>query len=197
MALSGMAILDDMLPAIVGLRYVAEYLELETHDRLLTAVDSHRWLTSPDRRVQIYGYSYDHATRSTYRIGELPAWTTDLAARLWRDGLLPNMPDQMVVNDYQPGAGIFAHVDQSVLGDTIASVSLGSTCVMRFSHCESERSEELLLEPRSVLTLSGEARWQWKHEIPARTVDTWRNQERLRSRRVSLTFRVMPRPGQQ
>ena len=82
-----------------------------------------------------------------------------------------------------------------MLGDTIASVSLGSTCVMRFSHCESERREELLLEPRSVLVLSEEARWQWKHEIPARTVDAWQNRERPRTRRVSLTFRVMPRPG--
>ena len=192
MVLYRMAILDDMLPGIAGLRYVPEYLDVQTHNRLLTAVDRHRWLATPDHRVQIYGYSYDHATRAVYRIGELPEWATDLAGRLWRDGLLPNMPDQMVINDYQPGAGIFAHVDQTVLGDTIVSVSLGSTCVMRFSHCESERKEELLLEPRSALVLSGEARWHWKHEIPSCTVDTWQNQKHPRSRRVSLTFRVMP-----
>jgi alkylated DNA repair dioxygenase AlkB len=52
--------------------------------------------------------------------------------------------------------------------------------------------EYLFLEPRSVLIISGEARWAWKHEIPARVVDTWRNQERPRSRRVSLTFRIVP-----
>ena len=93
--------------------------------------------------------------------------------------------------EYRPGSGIFAHVDQEVFGDTIASVSLGSTCVMRFSHGKSARVEELLLEPRSVIVLSGEARWAWKHEIPARVVDTWQNLERPRSRRVSLTFRVI------
>jgi len=71
-------------------------------------------------------------------------------------------------------------------------VSLGSTCIMRFSDSRSERIEDLLLEPRSVLILSGEARWDWKHEIPARAVDTWQQQDRPRSRRVSLTFRVMP-----
>jgi alkylated DNA repair dioxygenase AlkB len=97
----------------------------------------------------------------------------------------------MVANDYRPGSGIFAHVDQAVLGDIVASVSLGSTCVMRFSHGASEQVEELLLEPRSVLVLSGEARWAWQHEIPARTVDTWENEETARSRRVSLTFRVI------
>jgi alkylated DNA repair dioxygenase AlkB len=122
-----------------------------------------------------------------------PPWATDLAVRLRRDGLLPDNPDQMVANDYQPGSGIFPHVDQPEFGDTIACVSLGSTCVMRFSDSRSARVEELLLEPRSVLTLSAEARWAWKHEIPARAVDRWKHQERPRSRRVSLTFRVMPR----
>jgi hypothetical protein len=55
-----------------------------------------------------------------------------------------------------------------------------------------ERLEELFLEPRSALILSGEARWAWKHGIPARTVDVWQQQERVRARRVSLTFRVIP-----
>jgi alkylated DNA repair dioxygenase AlkB len=183
---------DDMLPNVGGLQYIADYLDRETHDRLLAAVESQPWQTSIDHGVQIYGYHYNHKRRAAYRIGELPQWAADLAARLWRDGLLPNVPDQLVANEYSPGAGIFAHVDQAVFGDTIASVSLGSTCVMRFSNNEAKRTEELLLEPRSVLILSGEARWAWMHEIPARSVDIWHGQEKPRSRRVSLTFRVIP-----
>jgi alkylated DNA repair dioxygenase AlkB len=181
-----------MMAPIPGLRYVSEYLDRETHDRLLTAVDQHQWLMSVDHRVQIYGYTYRHATRSTFRIGDLPQWAAEIGVRLCDDGLLPQFPDQMVANDYQPGSGIFAHVDQAVLGDIVASVSLGSTCMMRFSNSETRRTEELLLEPRSVLVLSGEARWAWQHEIPARAVDIWQNEERHRARRVSLTFRVIP-----
>lgn len=180
-----------MAPSIPGLQYVPEYLDPETHDRLLTAVDFQPWLMSVDHRVQIYGYNYSHATRAALPIGALPSWTTDVSVRLCRDGLLPQVPDQLVVNDYRPGSGIFAHIDQSVFGDVVASVSLGSTCVMRFSHGASGQIEELLLEPRSVLVLSGDARWAWRHEIPARVVDIWQNRERPRSRRVSLTFRVM------
>jgi alkylated DNA repair dioxygenase AlkB len=183
---------DDMLSTIGGLQYVPEYLDRATHDRLLAAVDSHPWQMSVDHGVQIYGYHYNHRRRTACRIGELPQWASDLAVRLWRDGLLPNVPDQMVANEYRPGSGMFAHVDQAVFGDTITSVSLGSSCVMQFSNSEAERTEELLLEPRSVLLLSGEARWAWTHEIPARALDIWQNQERPRSRRVSLTFRVMP-----
>jgi len=185
-----------MLPTIAGLQYVPEYLDRETHDRLLTAVDLQPWQTSNDHGVQVYGYHYNHKRRAAYRIGELPSWVRDLAVRLWRDGFLPSVPNQLVANDYRPGEGIFAHVDQAVFGDTIVSVSLSSTCVMQFSHSEGGRTEERLLEPRSVLVLSGEARWAWKHEIPARTADRWQNQERPRSRRVSLTFRVIPRSSE-
>jgi alkylated DNA repair dioxygenase AlkB len=188
---------DDMLPTIAGLQYVPEYLDRETHDRLLGSVLLQPWQTSNAHGVQVYGYHYNHERRAAYRIGELPSWARDLAVRHWRDGFLPSVPNQLVANDYRPGEGIFAHVDQAVFGDTIASVSLGSTCVMRFSNGEGERREELLLEPRSVLVLSGEARWAWKHEIPARAVDRWQNQERLRSRRVSLTFRAIPRPSEE
>src|ERR1700676_4060487 len=148
---------DDMLPTIGGLQYVSEYLDRETHDRLLVAVDFQPWQMSVDHGVQIYGYHYNNKRRAAYRTGGLPQWASDLAVRLWRDCLLPNVPDQMVANQYHPGSGIFAHVDQAVFGDTITSVSLGSSCVMQFSNSEAERTEELLLEPRSVLMLSGEA----------------------------------------
>jgi alkylated DNA repair dioxygenase AlkB len=183
---------DNILPTIGGLQYFPEYIDREAHDRLLAAVELHPWQMSVDHGVQIYGYHYNHRRRAAYRIGELPQWASGLAARLRRDGLLPNVPDQMVANEYRPGAGIFAHVDQAVFGDTITSISLGSSCVMQFSNSEAKRTEELLLEPRSMLLLSGEARWAWTHEIPARAADKWQNQERRRSRRVSLTFRVMP-----
>jgi len=144
-----------------------------------------------DHRVQIYGYNYSHANRSAFRIGELPDWVTGLAVRLCDDGLLPQVPDQLVANDYPPGSGIFAHIDQAVFGDVVASVTLGSACVMRFRHGSSGRTEELLLEPRSVLVLSDDARWSWQHQIPARFADTWLDEERPRSRCVSLTFRCV------
>jgi len=93
-----------------------------------------------------------------------PPWALDVATRLWRDGLMP---------------------------DTIVSISLGSSCVMQFTESNSGREEQLLLEPRSALVLSGEARNHWKHAIPARLSDVWMNRELTRSRRVSLTFRTM------
>ena len=182
----------DMLPAIEGLRYVPDYLDQATHDSLLSLVDLHPWLWTVDHRFQAYGYRYHHPTRSVLPIGELPGWASELAIRLRRDGLVPAVPNQMVVNDYEAGSGFFAHVDQAAFGDSVASVSLGSSCVIQFSKLDEQRSEDILLEARSVLLLSGEARWNWRHGIPARAADAWQQEERPRSRRVSLTFRIVP-----
>lgn len=180
---------------ITGIQYLPNYLDQETHDRLLSAVDEHPWQMSFDHRVQVYGYHYNHKVREAYRIGDIPTWAVPLALRLHQDGYIAKTPNQLVANEYLPGQGIFDHQDQAVFGDIVISVSLGSSCVMRFTRADTEASEELLLEPRSVLVLSGEARWDWKHGIPCRASDFWNGREYVRTRRVSLTFRTIPQPS--
>ena len=115
-----------MSPAIPGLRYVPDYIDVETHDRLLASADSEPWQPLGNRRVQVYGYTYHH-TKGVYRIGDLPPWVFDVAMGLWRDGLMPYSPDQMIVNEYELGAGIGAHHDMAIFADAIVSVSLSST----------------------------------------------------------------------
>jgi alkylated DNA repair dioxygenase AlkB len=180
-----------LLP-IEGLRYLPDYLSSEAEDALMGAVDTHEWQMTVDHPFQVYGYHYNHKRVEAHRIGDLPGWSRELATRLHTDQLMPDVPNMLVVNDYPVGSGFFAHIDQAVFGDTIVSVSLGSSCVMRFSHPSSGQMQECLLEPRSALVLSGDVRWNWKHEIPARTVDICGGHERPRSRRVSLTFRTVP-----
>jgi len=176
---------------VPGLRYLPDYLDRDIQTRVLAAADSQPWQQSGGRSVQIYGYSYHHLKGGIYRLGDLPAWALDVAARIQRDGLMPHLADQMIVNAYQAGAGISAHIDLSAFDDAIVAISLGSTCVMQFAEKASGREEELLVEPGSALVLSGDARSQWTHAIPARTSDLWHNRELVRRRRVSLTFRRM------
>lgn len=175
---------------ISGLRYFPGYLDALSHDALLTAVDAEPWRDFGQRRAQVYGYSYHHAKGGIYRVGDLPSWGHDVAIRLASDGLMPDVPDQLIVNEYAPGFGIPAHVDAPVFTDTIVSISLGSSCVMEFTH-EAGHVEEQWLEPMSALVIAGEVRAVWQHGIPARAVDVWQGQERPRGRRVSLTFRKM------
>jgi alkylated DNA repair dioxygenase AlkB len=177
---------------VAGITYLPDYISQEAHDQFLLVVDQHPWRPSVDHDVQVYGYSYNHKQRAAIHVGELPGWAVPLAQRLHHEGHIRSVPNQLVVNAYPPGAGIFEHIDQSVFGDTVISVSLGSMCTIRFSHEDSARCEEMVLEPRSLLVLSGESRWQWKHGIPPRASDVQEGREYQRTRRVSLTFRAIP-----
>jgi len=141
--------------------------------------------------MQIHGYGYHHARGGIYRRGDLPVWAREVALQLRRDGLMPGVADQAIVNEYEPGSGIPMHVDAACFDGTIVSLSLCSTCVIAFSDERSGRHEELLLEPRSALVMSLEARHEWKHGIPDRLSDGWEGRELPRRRRLSLTFRTM------
>ena len=177
---------------IPGLRYIPGYLDSQEHDSLLVAADAGPWQDFGERRAQIYGYSYHYTKGGLYRVEDLPPWAEELAARLERDGLMPDRADQLIVNDYAAGQGIPPHVDAPLFTDTVISVSLASTCVMEFTN-EGGDAEEQFLEPRSVLVIGGDARREWKHSIPGRPVDVWQGREWPRGRRVSLTFRkVLP-----
>ena len=163
--------------------------------RLLEEIDGSPWLTGLKWRVQHYGWRYDFNTRSvdeSLRLGPLPPWAQALAERLARDRLTPDVPDQLIVNEYQPGQGIAAHVDcVPCFGGTIASLSLGSTCVMDFIHATSAEQVPVLLTPGSLVVMTGPSRYGWKHRIAARKSDRFGGEIIPRGRRVSLTLRTV------
>src|SRR5215467_7133628 len=176
-------------PDIPGLRYIPEYIDLRTHDELLDMVSGQTWMEIPgQRRMQFYGYAYDYASKSIKRSGTLPAWAARIAENIRRDGLSPHTPVQLSVIEYAPGQGIFNHVDVEVFSDVVI-ISLVSPCVMDFLDSQSDATASLLLEPRSALVLSGDARYRWQHGIAARASDAWDGANIVRARRVSLTFR--------
>ena len=121
---------------------------------------------------------------------------------------------QAIINLYHPGEGITPHVDLlNRFDDGIVGVSLGGGASMQFARAQSSRGKrdaaegdaagdadgsyhEVWLPPRSVLVLTGEARYEWTHGIAPRMrdkvedaagTDEWQWQER--GFRVSVTFR--------
>lgn len=98
----------------------------------------------------------------------------------------------MIVNEYLPDQGISAHVDcEPCFGPAIASLSLGGPVQMAFRHRQAGEQISLTLEPLMLLILSGQARYDWTHEIPARKSDLIAGVRQPRARRVSLTFRTV------
>mgnify|MGYP000161339277 CR=1 FL=1 len=74
-------------------------------------------------------------------------------------------------------------------GATISSLSLGSGAVMQFTN--RNEKHEIYLEPRSLIVLSGSARYEWAHAFPARKSDIVNGFKIKRRRRVSLTSRTI------
>lgn len=181
------------VPSIPGLRYLPEYPSQREEAELIRTIDAQPWITELKRRVQHYGYRYDYKARNVTpesRLEPLPEWLMLYADRLRADGFFPHLPDQLIINEYQPGQGIAPHIDcVPCFTDTIASLSLGSSCVMEFTHTETQEKIPVLLEPRSLVVLTGDARYRWRHAIPHRKIDRHHGAIFPRSRRLSLTFR--------
>jgi alkylated DNA repair dioxygenase AlkB len=183
--------MNQILVPIPGLQLIQNVITPAYHDHLVTVVDQQPWLTDLRRRVQHYGYRYDYKSRSvdaSQFLGPLPDWSLPFLEQLQHAGLIEQIPDQLIVNEYQPGQGIAPHIDcRPCFGDVIFSLTLCSSCIMEFTHAEEKTT--MFLESRSVLIMRGEARQVWKHSIPARKRDIYDGQSFERKRRISLTFR--------
>ena len=202
--------------AVPGLVYQQDFVDEEHERRLAEWIDQQPWRTELSRRVQHYGWRYSYRGKRvdpSMRLGALPAELADLAQRLVDEGLLPQLPDQVIVNEYNAGQGISPHVDAPSFDDGIATLSLLDSWEMVFhppaknaptsSGPASGKPVGLgkvpkLLERRSVAVMHGEARHEWKHEIAKRKREPaicGKRKWRQRSRRLSLTFRkVRPVP---
>ena len=184
---------QEAIDAIAGLDYKEDYINEIQHKRLMDQIDEQPWLSDLKRRVQHYGFKYDYKARRVardMRIGKLPKWLEELAEKLWKDGHMPEIADQVIVNEYKPGQGISNHIDcEPCFQDTIVSLSLGSDCVMDFINKFDKKKKKVWLAPKSIVVLSNKARYEWLHGIAARKSDTRDGHKVARRRRVSLTFR--------
>lgn len=181
------------IAAIEGLTFIENYLTKEEETQLLQAIDDAPWLADLKRRVQHYGYKYDYRARRidvSMKIGELPIWAKNMAIRLHKEGYFAAIPDQLIVNEYEPGQGISPHIDCApCFEDTIVSISLNSTAVMDFTHAIRAQKIPIFMPRRSAVVLKKDSRYVWKHSIAARKTDKHNGKIYPRGRRVSLTFR--------
>ncbi|WP_051781227.1 alpha-ketoglutarate-dependent dioxygenase AlkB [Janthinobacterium agaricidamnosum] len=171
-----------------GLVAISEFLSKEEEKELIIAVDSVQWLDELSRRVQHYGWKYDYKARKITQsafIGALPDWAAKIGQRLLEAGLVDELPDQVIVNEYIGNQGISKHIDcASCFRGPVVTISLCESWGMTFRGPDSAKFE-CILDRRSAVSISGPARSVWSHEIPKRKKEAFG----LRGRRVSLTFR--------
>ena len=190
--------LQDVGP-VPGLKIWEEFLKPDEQDKCVKMVDMAKdmWREDLKRRVQHYGWLYDYkakAITSDMQVGSLPEWLAVLAKRLYDEtGLFERVPEQVIVNEYEPGQGIATHIDHPGFGKTVCMVSLLDEWEMDFSENWKDKSPALLPKGSCTFLTEG-ARHVWQHGIAPRKSELTANGRRDRKRRLSLTFRTVRDP---
>ncbi|GAB5588568.1 hypothetical protein Unana1_03468 [Umbelopsis nana] len=162
---------------IPGLTVIENFVSPDEEATLVASCDGRLWSGLGIRKV-------------LEELGPLPDFVQPVLARIAVQGLSPP-PNHLLVNEYEAGQGIMPHTDApSIFGPVIMSLSLISACVMRFTNLDTGHSVDVLLPRRSMLVMTNEARYNYKHSISKDLVETLPDGTSIeRSRRVSFTFR--------
>lgn len=172
---------------VPGLSVQLDIMTPETEQGILNWLDTQPWSSALSRRTQHYGFDYN------YKGGAITQGTPLTGPILEVADILQSLQvtfNQCIVNEYTRSQGIAAHVDSVKFGSTIVGFSLGADCVMTFT--KAQESVDVFLPRRSVLVMSGESRYEWKHGISKKvtyTHDGVRVTKPADYRRVSLTYR--------
>ncbi|HLG94878.1 MAG TPA: alpha-ketoglutarate-dependent dioxygenase AlkB [Bryobacteraceae bacterium] len=170
-----------------GLVFVPEFLADEEQRRLLAYVrtlDFKEFVmhgVTARRRVAHFGFGYSYGSRQLTGAPPIPEELESLrrsAASVI--AIDPESFREVLVTEYQPGAGIGWHRDAPSFG-IVAGISLASAVRMRFRPRE-DHAQVLTLDlpAGSFYVLDGPARRDWEHVIPP-----------VKAARYSITFRTL------
>jgi len=143
------------------------------------------------RRIAHFGWTDGYYSRRSKPGEPLPAFLLPLRERAAGWALIDAEEfAEALVTEYPPDATIGWHRDAPMFGDVIAGISLLGMSRMRFRPYVSPKDQrglpprrathEVELEARSAYLISGDARRDFEHSIPA-----------VASLRYSITFRTI------
>jgi alkylated DNA repair dioxygenase AlkB len=121
-----------------------------------------------NRRTVSYGWRYDFNDRRLQQAEDIPEFLLRLrTVAAGFAGMEPEQLQQVLVTEYDAGAGIGWHRDKAMFGQVIG-LSLLSSCRFRLRRKAGAGWERasLIAEPRSAYLLSGPSRTEWEHSIP-------------------------------
>ena len=179
-------------PRLAGLSQADAIVTPGEEQMLITSINAaelspfrfHGWLGK--RLTASYGWRYDFDDASFALAEAIPDWLLPLREKAARfAGLRPDELVQSLLIRYDRGAGIGWHRDRPVF-EHVVGISLGAPATMRFRRRRRGGFDRasVLLAPRSIYHLTGEARHEWEHSIAAMVVTRW-----------SITFRSLSEKG--
>lgn len=179
-----------------GLFYSSNYITKDLEKKIIEWLDRDdgiHWSDKLSRRTQHFGGEYDYSKKKLILSDDIP----DIDGPLLDVIKLISKPkkgkfNQCIVNEYTRNQGIAAHIDSLDFGEEIVGISLGDDTVMEFTN--GSASYSILLEKRSCMMMTKDARYKWKHGIDKKVSYINDDEKIIKSqsyRRISLTFRIV------
>jgi alkylated DNA repair dioxygenase AlkB len=132
------------------------------------------------RRIVSFGWKYDFDRKSLRSSNPLPDFLLPLrASAADLAGIAAEDLQQILINEYEPGAGVGWHRDKGMF-EHVIGISLAAPCIFRFRHATDNDWERVShrLAPRSGYVMRGRSRWAWEHSV-----------QPVKDLRYSITFR--------
>lgn len=173
----GFTCADEFLSREEEAALVERFGAMEFHEVRMRGVTARR-------RVIQYGWKYSFESFRMSPGPQIPDFLLYIRERAAEfAGLEPPDLSEALVTEYSPGATIGWHRDAPGFG-LVVGISLLAPCRLRFRRGRTDAWEttETDLQPRSIYGLTGPARTEWEHCIPA-----------LKALRYSITFRTLTR----
>ena len=141
---------------IPGLTIIDDFINQEKADQLIALIKGEldSLPTSTDgstgrTRILRYGFDYNPPNE----------WLRNIPPLL--DLVKSN---SVTLNEYPPKHGIAPHFDSNAFPGPISVLSLNATALIAFH--KGNLVQRFPLYPNSLLTMDGDARNKWKHEVP-------------------------------
>jgi len=195
----GYVLVDFLHPILRGLHYIPNIVprDLESETMKFFEDDSDaKWFSvgsgEKSRQVMHFGYAYNYRTGSvTEPTVSFPSTIKKYVKILHKLNILPKNQklQQCIINRYEPGQGIGAHIDNNDYGDYVCCFTLGSGATMTFTR--EDDTVDVYTQPNSLYIMSGPSRSEWKHEMKGRKNDIIDGMRVARGIRYSVTFRTV------
>lgn len=185
---------------IKGIYGLTDFIDLEMGKSIVSYLDEREWSSvtkgTSGRMVQQFGYLYNYKSRNALQKtdkleGDIRYIAEKLIEQKWFNTKISKI--QCIANQYMRNQGITEHVDVLSFGDTVVSVSILEDTVMTFTM--NDQKVDILLPRRSIVILTEDARYKWKHSISSKIKYIAPNGQTVTKhnnyRRISLTYRTV------
>lgn len=172
--------LKRMTEKIKGLKIIELFITSEQERNLVKFLEAQNWSSEIRRKTLHYGKRYCYKTKKLINdVEPIPEELYELIEAV-EDQVCSKTTsfkiNQCIVNKYEAGEGIGAHIDHKTLfSGIIVTVSLLSDCVITF--VKEKESVSVPAQRRSCIILEKEARYDWTHAL------------KCSEKRISITFR--------